>query len=138
MAEIKELQTEFIYPAFEFKHWETHEPGKYKFSKPKKIEINLHITTYIRKKYRNVWYLLPVAMKADYPIYDMKKKKVLEEGFIAEFLKAFYLAVYKHIMFYIISAEMINPYHIDHGRIAIYKDADQRSEEERLGIKKKE
>lgn len=81
--------------------------------------------TYVRKEKNGIWYLIPVVNSCEFykqtPEY---KRDILRE----ETLKLFLKNVYNVILFYIIDVNLVNNFN----RSVIYKDGDQRSEEERL------
>jgi len=113
MNKIEKLNAVTIYPNFDFRESNTH----------------ISVRTYIRKKKGRKWYLIPLVkeeqFRAGMDLIDRIKAT-------RNFLSLFHIDAYKHLLFYIIDKSVIDG--ID-GRITIYEDAQQCSEEKRLRIK---
>lgn len=87
----------------------------------------INYLTYIRKKHRRTWYLIPIRMNCEI-LYGIDDDLVmLQEN------KRFILQSYLTLLFYIIDPEMAirKPYG---PQVMIYVDIDQNDEKTRLGI----
>lgn len=88
----------------------------------------INIETYIRKKYRNTWYLIPIRLSSRTELKDFTDNTNLIKEANESLMNQFIAEVYSIIMFYKIPRlkEMISE------RPIIYIDADQKDKKERV------
>lgn len=131
MNKVRTLDTHLVYPLYEEIEAIEILPGNDIF--PSRKAFHVHMMTHVRKKHGRRWYLIPIRLNIENVLQEDGHEEIQKAECRRKIELQFQDAVYKTLLFYIVrnSMAMIDS---QFGRPIIFQDADQRSEEERLGM----
>lgn len=133
MNEIEIINTEFVYPNYLFKYWFEHNIWSTIINKKNSELYHIVIESYIRKKYEDIWYLIPIKLIHGVDIGIFSDKNAIINQTNELIYKKFIGDAYRIILFYRMeSVNEVKDYLS--GRPLIFKDAFQGTEEERLKL----
>lgn len=128
------ISTSLVYPSYEIHEQLSIQPETESIQG--RTMFHLFINTHIRKQYEGIWYLIPIVMRSDSILTPDKYMEQQKAQFRREIERQFHTECYKTLLFYKIDNTLKTLRSFD-GRPIIFRDADQRSELERLGITNK-
>lgn len=123
--EFKVKKSNYTYPNIEIRTWYEREIRHHR--NKESLIFNMSLDTYVRKKKDDLWYLIPVRMKAEQVLYPDTNHLEFIEKTITQVMEQFIHQVWNTYHLYIIDPRMRL---YEDNRIPVFIDADQRSEEE--------